>query len=186
MSTINSEPPAHNPLLLNEQPPIGARTGQILTDLKALLTKDNIDQLLRHPNAASSTKALKKLGDLLTREKITALLCAPEAKAYARTLVEMGMQLKEDSINPRLKAVTVDLIKSARQENEKRHFDLICMIATIDPDNDTALWSAISDWQQSMSKLHHRARGCERTAKTFIDIGSRLSKSKIDAWPGAS
>lgn len=186
MSTINSEPPAHNPLLLNEQPPIGAQTGQILTDLKALLTKDNIDQLLRNPDAASSAVALNKLGDLLPPENITVLLCAPEAKAYAKTLVEMGMQLNEDSINPRLNAVTADLIKSARQENEKRRFDLIYMITTIDPDNDTGLWSAISDWQQSMSKLHHRARGCEKTAKTFMDIGSRLSKSKIDAWPGAS
>ncbi|MGC6371829.1 hypothetical protein [Pseudomonas sp. K2I15] len=186
MSTINSQRSAYNPFLQNEQPPNGARVGQSLTDLKALLTQDNIDRLLRNPDAAETTKTLGKIRDLLTPENLNALLRGPDAKANAKTLMDLGTQLGENTINPRLNAATGELAKAVREENENRRNDLLYQIATADPDNDTAMWDAISNWQQSISKFQKRGQQCKATANTFTEIGSRLSKSNINVRLGSS
>jgi len=186
MSTINSQRSAYNPFLQNEQSPNRAQVGQSLTDLKALLTQDNIDRLLRNPDAAETTKTLGKIRDLLTPETLNALLRGPDAKANAKTLMDLGTLLGKNTINPRMNAATDDLAKTVREENEKRRNDMLYQIATVDPDNDTAMWDAISDWQQSMSKLQRRGQQCTATAKTFTEIGSRLSKSTINARLGSS
>lgn len=181
MSTINNQPSAYNPLLQNQQPQTGAQSGQSLADLKALLTQDTINRLLRNPDAKESTETLGKIRDLLTQEHLNTFLRGPDAKANAKTLMDLGTLLSEDAINPRMKAATGDLAKTAREENERRRNDMLYQIATSDPDNDTAMWDAISDWQQSMGKLQQRGQSSEKTARTFTDIGARLSKRNINA-----
>lgn len=180
MSTISSQPISYNPVLQNQQP-----STQSLTDLKALLTQDNIDRLLRNPNAAETNKTLGKIGDLLTSENINALLRDPDAKANAKTLIDLGTLLSEDTIKPRLNAATGELAKTVGEENEKRRNDMLYQIVA-EPDNDAAVRDAISNWQQSMGKFQQRGQQCTAAANTLTQISSRLSRSYINARLGNS
>jgi len=180
MLTINSQPFTYNPVPQNQQP-----STQNLTDLKALLTQDNIARLLRHPDAPETIKTLRKIGDLLTPEHINALLRGPDAKANAKTLIDLGALLSEDTIKPRLNAATGELVKTVREENEKRRNDMLFQIIA-EPDNDTAVWDAISNWQQSIGKSQQRGQQCTAAANTLTQISSRLSRSNINARLGNS
>lgn len=180
MSTINRQPFSYNPVLQNQQ-----SSAQSLTDLKALLTQDNIARLLLNPNAAETIKTLGKVGDLLTPENINALLRGPDAKANAKTLIDLGALLSKDTIKPRLNAATGELAKTVREENENRRNDMLYQMVA-EPDNHTAVWDAISNWQQSMGKFQQRGQQCMATANTLTQISARLSRSNINARLGDS
>lgn len=185
MSTINTQPSAYHPSLQNALPPGGPQTGQPLNDLKALLTKDNIDQLLRNPDAQGSVNTLNRLRDLLTPANISTLLRGPDAQANAQTLMDIGELLNKDAINPGLSAATEAMEKAIDEDTQKRKTEMLFQMAS-DPDDDSAILKSLADWRQSAAQARQSARHSGTMADTLTDLGSRLSKHNINAGMGSS
>ncbi|NWE38560.1 hypothetical protein HX875_03685 [Pseudomonas yamanorum] len=185
MSTINSQPCAYHLCLQNALPPSCPPTGQPLNDLKALLTKDNIGQLLRNPDAQRSVNTLNRLRDLLTPANISALLRGPDAQENARTLTDIGELLNKDAINPGLSAATQAMEKKIDEDTQKRKTEMLIQMAT-DPDDDSAILESLANWRQSAAQARQSARHSGTMANTLTDLGARLSKRNIDAGMGSS
>ncbi|MBK5438027.1 hypothetical protein JFV30_14730 [Pseudomonas sp. TH32] len=185
MSTINTQPSAYHPSPQNALPPSGPQTGQPLNDLKALLTKDNIDQLLRNPDAQGSVNTLNRLRDLLTPANISTLLRGPDAQANAQTLMDIGELLNKDAINPGLSAATQAMEKAIDEDTQRRKTEMLFQMAT-DPDDDSAILKSLADWRQSAAQARQSARHSGTMANTLTDLGSRLSKHNINAGMGSS
>lgn len=95
-------------------------------DLADLKRTDNttVKRALSEPNARSSTAFVSKINTVLTKENLDTLLRSPQAQAHTTTLSEIATHLNNDTINAVLSPLEAEQIETYRKHVDAALFRL--------------------------------------------------------------
>ncbi|MCF4979790.1 hypothetical protein [Pseudomonas gessardii] len=199
MSIISNQPRASHPIYTTEPPSDAQSAGRdrgpdgtsptrtaisefirekSLRELHAFITPENVIELLRNPSSKKNAEVLKKINDLLTAQSINSLLRGPYAKENGKILTELA-SLFTDKINNDLLTIGEEVLKRMKDENEERRYNMYYQLISVGTDGDNGVLNLITEWQHTMDSLQRGFQQSDKTAGIFLEVGSRLSKSRI-------
>lgn len=154
-------------------------------DLEALLTRENIKQIVRTPNAPESKTLLEKIRARLNHEKIQAMLQDPNGKENARKLKAIGKHLNKDEVDSSLAASHNQMTEEKISQLKLRNIEMLTK--AFDGDSVESIAENVKQWQDEKTALKKQFDESSTAAKGLNDIGTSLSEdnlNKLQQAPG--
>lgn len=157
-----------------------AKLTEDLSDLNTALTQDNINQMVRDPDAESSRALIARTRALLTPANMRTMLGGPNASTNAATLEGLRQRLG--------KQVLTETQQSASNDAEQELIDQmkLHLLENLGKIYDGGLGTDEILKDYNMSRKHIDAMKRDQSAReasvrTLYDIGGSLSKEKLSA-----
>ncbi|MBI6604742.1 MULTISPECIES: M10 family metallopeptidase C-terminal domain-containing protein [Pseudomonas] len=157
-----------------------AKLTEDLSDLNTALTQDNINQMVRDPDAESSRALIARTRALLTPANMRTMLGGPNASTNAATLEGLRQRLG--------KQVLTETQQSASNDAEQELIDQmkLHLLENLGKIYDGGLGTDEILKDYNMSRKHIDAikrdqSAREASVRTLYDIGGSLSKEKLSA-----
>lgn len=152
-------------------------------ELDALLTPENIEELVQNPGSDKSRAILAQLRPLLTAANISSYLRGPNADANAKTLEKIGERLEKSKLDTCEKSCLKGLGDKHLQQAKFRNLEMLFKAFDAQLD-DFANFLSSSD--ESLKTLKTRVSGTKANTKELNEFGGHLSKGKIEKMRRAS
>ncbi|WHT78907.1 M10 family metallopeptidase C-terminal domain-containing protein [Pseudomonas rhodesiae] len=157
-----------------------AKLTEDLSDLNTALTQDNINQMVRDPDAESSRALIARTRALLTPANMRTMLGGPNASTNAATLEGLRQRLG--------KQVLTETQQSASNDAEQELIDQmkLHLLENLGKIYEGGLGTDEILKDYNMSRKHIDAMKRDQSAReasvrTLYDIGGSLSKEKLSA-----
>lgn len=157
-----------------------AKLTEDLSDLNTALTQDNINQMVRDPDAESSRALIARTRALLTPANMRTMLGGPNASTNAATLEGLRQRLG--------KQVLTETQQSASNDAEQELIDQmkLHLLESLGKIYEGGLGTDEILKDYNMSRKHIDAMKRDQSAReasvrTLYDIGGSLSKEKLSA-----
>jgi len=157
--------------------PAPGKADKTVNELNALLTPENIEELMNNPDSDKSRTILAQLRPLMTQANISQCLHGPNAEANAKVLERIGERLDKNKLeasqNSCLKGLGDNYLHQAKYRN------LEMLFKAFDAElGDFA--NFLSSSNENLKKLKTRMFGTRANTKELNDFGGHLSKGKIE------
>ena len=163
----------------NPAPPTAPTASQENPDeLDALLTRENIKQIVRNPSAPESKALIEKIRTRLTSEKLQAMLQGPDGEKNAKKLKAIGKHLNKDEIDSSLAASQNQMTEEKISQLKLRNIEMLTK--AFDGDSVEGIAQSIKQWQDEKAAMQKQFSESNTAAKGLSDIGSSLSDDSIN------
>lgn len=147
-------------------------------DLDPLLTRENIKQIVRSPNAPESKALIEQIGARLTRGKIHAMLQGPNGEANARKLKALGKHLHKDEVDCCLAETRQQRTDEKINQLKLRNIEMLTK--AFEEDSVEGIAEHIKQWRDEKTAMAQQFSESSSAAKGLNTIGSALSEDNVN------
>lgn len=153
------------------QPPAEQAEPAQLKDIRQLLSEQNIDMLLRNPDAPVATQLLAQLRRSINKDTLNLLRRNPSAHT-TKALSAIGTLLSESAVNKRMSESLGAYVRNEAKQYERTRFDNLLQLSLADPeaawDMAQGIWNGL---QASIQASQAHASYIRNTAHTLKGLG---------------
>lgn len=157
-----------------------AKLTEDLSDLNTALTQDNINQMVRDPDAESSRALIARTRALLTPANMRTMLGGPNASTNAATLEGLRQRLGKQVLTETQQSASNDAEQELIDQMKLHHLENLGKIY----DGGLGTDEILKDYNMSRKHIDAMKRdqsAREASVRTLYDIGGSLSKEKLSA-----
>lgn len=157
-----------------------AKLTEDLSDLNTALTQDNINQMVRDPDAESSRALIARTRALLTQANMRTMLGGPNASTNAATLEGLRQRLGKQVLTETQQSASNDAEQELIDQMKLHHLENLGKIY----DGGLGTDEILKDYNMSRKHIDAIKRdqsAREASVRTLYDIGGSLSKEKLSA-----
>lgn len=157
-----------------------AKLTEDLSDLNTALTQDNINQMVRDPDAESSRALIARARALLTPANMRTMLGGPNASTNAATLEGLRQRLGKQVLTETQQSASSDAEQALIDQMKLHHLENLGKIY----DGGLGTDEILKDYNMSRKHIDAMKRdqsAREASVRTLYDIGGSLSKEKLSA-----
>lgn len=157
--------------------PVEGNGDKTVNELNALLTRENIEELMNNPDSDKSRAILAQLRPLMTQANISQCLQGPNAEKNAKMLEKIGERLDKSTLEASQNSCLKGLGDKYLQQAKFRNLEML--FKAFDAElGDFA--NFLSHSSENLKNLKARVFGTKANTQELNDFGGQLSKGKIE------